>query len=252
MNADSEAERAGAAGPAGQAGREPVEVEAKLGVSRPRRIARLIRDLDSGPFGDFAAAGPVRVVVHTDRYLDTAEPGGLLFERGARARLRRHGRTVTLAVKHSASVAAGITTRTELEGPATDSTDPGRWPESGARAALVAAVGGRPLLEIARLRQLRLTRLVRGHGATVELSLDREDAIVQGRVVERRYELEAELKAGDASGLERLLEALTQVPGLGPPAGSKLAFALAARASGASPSPTRPGAADDSGAIAER
>lgn len=209
---------------------DPVEVEIKLSVARPRRLARLVREFDHERLGEFRAVGDAHMVVHTDRYFDTARPAGRLFERGMRARLRRHGRTVTLAVKRAGSEEGGITTRAELEGRATETLDPRRWPASDARTALLDATDDQPLIEIARLRQRRLTRLVRGHGATIELSLDRVDAIVDGRVAARRYELEAELKSGDATALERLLEAVSGVDGLQPAAGSKLAFAVAARA----------------------
>ena len=217
-------------GSPGPARPDPVEVEVKLSVSRPRRIARLIREFDHERLGAFRAEGEAHMVVHTDRYFDTAEPGGRLLERMMRARLRRHGRTVTLAVKRSGVEAAGITTRAELEGRATDSLDPQRWPATDARAVLLEAIGDQPLVEIARLRQRRLTRLVRGHGATIELSLDRVDALVDGRVAARRHELEAELKSGDPAALSRLLEALSRIEGLAPAAGSKLTFGLAARA----------------------
>lgn len=210
--------------------REPVEIEVKLGVSKPRRLARLVREFDTELLGEFRAVGPARLVIHTDRYFDTAAEGGRLVRNAMRARLRRDGRSVILAVKHSGAEADGITTRAELEGPATDDLDPRRWPASDARAVLVAAIGDLPLVEVARLRQRRLTRLVRGHGATIELSLDRVDALVDGRVVDRRYELEAELKSGDASGLSMLLGELSRIDGLGPAAGSKLAFALGAQA----------------------
>ncbi len=210
---------------------EPLEIEVKLGVSKPRRLARLIREFDDERLGDFRAVGLPRLVIHTDRYFDTAtDGGGRLLGRAMRARLRRHGRSTTLAVKRSGMETDGITTRTELEAPATTALDPARWPSSDARRALVAGIGDQPLVEIARLRQRRLTRLVEGHGATIELSLDRVDALVDGRVVDRRHELEAELKSGDATGLAALLVDLKKVDGLGPAAGSKLAFALAARA----------------------
>lgn len=209
--------------------RDPVEIEVKLSVTRPRRIARLLRDLEEEPLGAFRADTPLRVAVQTDRYVDTAETGGRLFEQGMRARLRRDGRSVILAVKHSGIESAGITTRAELEGPATDSLDPARWPASDARATLAAAIDALPLIEIARLRQRRLSRNVRGYGAIIELSLDRVEAVVNGRAVEHRYELEAELKTGRADALARLLEVLNQVDGLGPRAGSKLAFAREAR-----------------------
>ena len=213
-----------------RAGGDPVEVEVKLAVSRPRRLARLVREFDHERLGEFRSAGPAHTVVQTDLYFDTAEAHGRLVERAMRARLRRHGRTVTLAVKRAGTVDAGITTRTELEAPATDALDLRRWPASDARTALLAAVGDDPLIEIARVRQRRLTRLVQGHGATIELSLDRVDAMADGRVARRRHELEAELKSGDAVALSRLLEALARIDGLGPAAGSKLAFALATRA----------------------
>ncbi len=209
---------------------DPVEVEVKLSVARPRRLARLVREFDHERLGEFRAESDAHMVVHTDRYFDTAQPAGRLFERGMRARLRRDGRTVTLAVKRAGSEEGGITTRAELEGRATDTLDPRRWPASDARSALLDATGDQSLVEIARLRQRRLTRRIAGHGATIELSLDRVDALVDGLVAARRHELEAELKSGDASALAHLLAALSRIDGLGPTAGSKLAFGLAARA----------------------
>ncbi len=208
---------------------EPVEIEVKLGVSRPRRLARLVREFDLERLGDFRAVGPPRLVIHTDRYVDTAVGGGRLLDKAMRARLRRHGRSTILTVKRPGSDADGITTRTELEAPATTALDPRRWPRSDARSALIAATGDLPLVEIARLRQRRLTRLIQGHGAAIELSLDRVDALVDGRVVDRRFELEAELKAGPAAGLAALLAELQAIDGLGAATGSKLAFALGAR-----------------------
>lgn len=170
-----------------------------------------------------------------DRYFDTAVTGGRLQQRAMRARLRRRGQAVTLTVKRSGAFRTdGISSRVELEAPGTWSLDPDRWPASDAKRALLDAIGGgsgdrgEPLVEIGRLRQDRLVRIVRGQGAEIELSLDRVDAMADGRVARRRYELEVELKHGDEAALASLGETLARIPGLGPAAGSKLLFALEA------------------------
>jgi inorganic triphosphatase YgiF len=163
-----------------------------------------------------------------DRYLDTDRGEGRLALALIRARLRLAGRSVVLTVKRTGVEADGVTTRVELEGPATRSLDPRRWPDSAARSALLEETGGAPLIEIARLRQRRFTRLVRRGATTVELSLDALAALDGGRVAGRRHELEAELKAGDASALADLADALRGARGIGPALGSKLRFTLEA------------------------
>jgi inorganic triphosphatase YgiF len=169
-------------------------------------------------------------VTVTDRYLDSEQDGGRLAAALVRARLRQSGGAVVVTVKRAGAVRAGVTTRVELEAPATRSLDPGRWPDSDARRVLVDASGGLPLREIGVLRQRRLTRLVRRGGTTVELSLDTVDALVDGRLAARRHELEAELVRGDEAALAELGSALAKLDGVGPPAGSKLRFAIEARA----------------------
>ena len=212
---------------------EPVETELKLSVERPRRIARLLRELEGERLGAFRPDRPTQRAVIVDRYLDTSIDGGRLRQRAMRARLRRRGRAVTLTVKRAGAPRDdGISARTELEGPATASLDPHRWPASAAKTALLEAIGDRPLVEIGRLRQDRLVRIVRRGDAEIELSLDRVDALAGGRVVGRRYELEAELKRGDEAALAELGAELARIPGLGPAAGSKLEFAVAAQRSG--------------------
>jgi inorganic triphosphatase YgiF len=163
--------------------------------------------------------------------VDTAPVGGWLQALGMRARLRHQGGTVVLAVKRGGLERAGVTVRVELQAEATSSLEPRHWPPSPARAALLEAVGNEPLIEIAVLRQRRLMRHV-GKGATsVELSLDRVDAVERGRVLARRHELEAELLAGDEGALANLSDALRRIDGITPAVGSKLAFGLAARRS---------------------
>jgi inorganic triphosphatase YgiF len=89
---------------------------------------------------------------------------------------------------------------------------------------------GRPIREIARLRQRRLTQRVSRAGTVVELSLDTLEALDAGRVLARRHDLEAELIDGDESALAELGAALRDLDGVGPSLGSKMAFALDARA----------------------
>jgi inorganic triphosphatase YgiF len=136
---------------------------------------------------------------------------------------------VTLTVKRAGLDEAGVTERVELEGPATRMVDPDRWPPSAARAALLAAIGSSRVDEVVRLRQVRTVRVIRRGPTVVELSLDRVDALLGDRVIDRRYELEAELLEGERRDLAELALALAQLEGVGPPAGSKLGFALAAR-----------------------
>jgi inorganic triphosphatase YgiF len=163
--------------------------------------------------------------------VDTAPAGGWLQALGMRARLRKQGGSVVLAVKRGGLERAGVTTRVEIQADANSSLEPRHWPPSPARAALIEAIGTEPLIEIAVLRQRRLVRLVGRGATTVELSLDRVDAVEGGRVLARRHELEAELRAGDERDLASLADALQHVDGITPAVGSKLAFGLSARKS---------------------
>ena len=214
---------------AGQAAAEPVEIEVKLGVSRPLRIARLVRSFERFRLARFEPLAPASVITLTDRYVDTAQVGGWLQALGMRARLRSQGGSVVLAVKRGGRERSGVTTRVELEAAATPILDPSRWPPSPARAALLEAIGEARLQEIAVLRQRRLVRSIGRDSTRVELSLDRVDALEHGRVLARRHELEAELLEGDEAALASLAEALLEVDGITPAVGSKLAFGLAAR-----------------------
>ncbi|MEO5704705.1 MAG: CYTH domain-containing protein, partial [Candidatus Limnocylindrales bacterium] len=173
---------------------EPLEIEIKFAVSRPDLVRAMIDDPDPAHLAGFVADGEVHVAVMTDRYLDT-EVGGALFRNGMRARLRVAASGVVLAVKRKGVVSAGgVTTRVELQGPATAAMEPARWPESDAKAVLIETVDGMPLVEIAALRQVRHTRLLRRGDALVEVSLDRMTALAGDHALAQRVELEAELK----------------------------------------------------------
>lgn len=124
----------------------------------------------------------------------------------------------------------GVTTRMELEAPATPDLDPVAWPPSPARGLVMDAIGSEQLIEIAALRQRRHVRMISNGETAVELSLDELSALeAAGGVLATRVELEAELKRGPAEPLLALARALSNVAGLGPPLGSKLEFALSAR-----------------------
>jgi len=209
---------------------EPVEIEVKLAVLRSAAGRALIE----GPpltLAGFTPDGPARVETVTDRYLDTALETGALRAAGLRARLRQDAvGGVVLTVKGRGIVDAnGVTSRMELEGPATADLDPATWPRSAARTRVVETAGDASFVEIAAVRQRRHVRRFRRGEAVVELSLDELDALDGEAVLDSRLELEAELKAGPAAALADLAAALARVDGLGPAAGSKLEFALLAR-----------------------
>ena len=207
-----------------EAGTE-VEVEVKLAVGDPAAIRELIDTADPARLAGFAAAGPVRETRIVDRYIDTA--GGSLTGVGARSRVRTGDGAARLALKRRGIEDGAGTSRREVEGPATEALDPSAWPASAARTELLQLAGNAPLVEIARLRQRRVARDVARGGTRIELSLDALDALDGDQVVASRWELEAELKAGDAAPLHELAAALQRNPATGPPTGSKLGFAIA-------------------------
>jgi inorganic triphosphatase YgiF len=205
-----------------------LEIEVKLSVGDPDAVlARLARAAPAALAG-FRRVGRLRRVVVLDRYVDTADRA--LDAAGLRARLRDVGGTVTLTVKGRALERAGVTTRTELEGPATRALDPMAFPPSRARDEVERVSAGRPLVEIARLRQRRAVRHLQRDGTVVELSLDRLEALDGERTVATRTELEAELKAGDPEALAELGAALLRLPSVAPAVASKRSFAIEALA----------------------
>jgi hypothetical protein len=205
---------------------EGVEVEVKLSVEEPELVRSLIEAPRPDLLAGFEPATDVREVVVVDRYIDTA--GHALEVVLARARLRKSRGRIVLTFKRAGVVDRGVTERLELEGAATSELDPARWPESAARTELIGVVGEAPLVETARLRQHRLVRDLRRGETTVELSLDRLEALDEDRVVAVRWELEAELKAGSRDDLVELSNALQVLPGNSLAAESKRLFAILA------------------------
>jgi len=204
-----------------------VEVEVKLSVEQPELIRSLIETPQPRQVAGFDAVADAREVVVVDRYFDTADHA--LDAALARARLRESRGRIVLTFKRAGIVGAGgVTERTELEGPATSELDPAGWPDSQARTELTGVIGEAPLLETARLRQHRLVRDLRRGGTTIELSLDRLEALDGDAVVAIRWELEAELKAGSRDDLVELSNALQVLPGISLAAESKRLFAILA------------------------
>ncbi|MBI3751093.1 MAG: CYTH domain-containing protein, partial [Chloroflexi bacterium] len=177
----------------------------------------------------FEPVGPAQWKAVTDRYLDTAVGGGRLEAAGYRARLRRGRGAIELTVKRRGTYAAGLSERLELNGPATRSRDPSRWPASAARDRLLALTGAGQLVEIAALRQRRLVRVFRRDTTVVEVSLDALAGLAGDRVSARRLEVELELLGGDREALTDLATVVRGLPGVRDPEGSKLEFARAAR-----------------------
>ncbi len=209
-------------------GSDPEEIELKLAVGDPDVIRALLRRPPGPGIAGFLPDGPIRTVIVVDRYFDT--PDGALTLHGLRARVREQGGELILAVKASIATEGAVSRRVELQGPATAGLQPSAWPPSVARERLLAHIGDRPVVEIAALRQRRLQRNFAAAGTRAEISLDEMTALQGRRPLARRTEVEAELLAGDAELLQRLAAALAELPGVGVASGSKLAFALAARA----------------------
>jgi len=203
------------------------EVEAKfraIGEGPLRRLEATAR------LGE-AELGEPRSIDEVDTYLDTWR-GALGVARWA-CRLRRRGDRVIVSLKGPAEAgsAGWLHRRPEVEGPATDSLDPRRWPPSPARDLVDALRAGDPLVERLTLRQRRVERSVRAADRAVGvLTLDHVHVEHDGRAVGEMHVVELELAAGAPPEHEELLgrlaDALAAEPGLEPEGRSKLEHAL--------------------------
>ncbi|MEO8208837.1 MAG: CYTH domain-containing protein [Chloroflexota bacterium] len=209
---------------------DPLEIELKLGVSDATPVRRLLEDpAGRGPVG-FAASGPGHSMVVTDRYLDTVDRQGLLERAGFRARLRTTDEVTLLTVKSRTVHDGSISTRTELESPASSTIDPAVWPDSAAKDQLLAVIGSGKLREIGALRQRRLQRDFERNGTTVEISLDDIAALQDDVEMDQRTEIEVEFVSGDPAVLTEIEAALRSIPGIHDALGSKFDFARTTRA----------------------
>jgi len=173
-----------------------------------------------------------------DQYLDTR--GGALARAGYGARLRRVGGRTIVTVKSIARRRArggALHDRLEVEARATRQLDPGRWPESPARALIEVSAGGEALHTLFTIEQHRRERdLLRDGGVVATLSLDAGVVKRFGRELGVIDALEIESAAAHPAEARRVLAAIAAdvetVPTLRPEERSKeeLAHALVERA----------------------
>jgi inorganic triphosphatase YgiF len=207
----------------------PTEVEAKYHAEGPEPLVALATMTRLGE----AFLGPARTADEVDRYLDTAD--GRLAAALWACRLRSRDGASRVSLKGPAAAGSGgwLHRRPEVEGPATGSLDPGRWPASAARALVDELRGGAALEERLRLRQRRTERAVLRPDGMERLGTLSLDAVQIGEGTDRERELfvvELEL-AGAADdeamrALRELAEALARHPGLEPDPRTKLEHAL--------------------------
>lgn len=208
-----------------------LEVELKYAVRDHDAVERL---LDGDRLGDLVV-GPWTVIELLDRYVDTADLR--LETEGWNARLRTTETGTTIDLKSLDDVAvepeadrrptnASLRRRIEWTGPATADLDRSAWPESAARARLVALTGDAPLEERFALRQVRRERELRGTTGWAVLSLDDVAVEHDGRSIGRFGALEIEMRGGDDRLLDQVASLLESSGVVDDAPASKLEAAL--------------------------
>ncbi len=205
----------------------PTEVEAKFRAD----TAEPLVELAARPGLGRALLGPARTVDEVDRYLDTDDDRLAASLWACRLRTREGATRISLKGPPIGRVEGWHHRRPEVEGPATDTIDPDRWPASAALELLATLRGGRPLLERLRLYQARTERAVTLEDGTRlgTLTMDRVRMSADGADLGRLFVVELELdqssKAGEAElgGMAAVLEA---TDGLTAEPRSKLEHAL--------------------------
>jgi len=201
-----------------------VEIEAKYAISDPAAFDAL---LDLRALGTYTLrpTGERHVV---DHYLDTADRD--LFRAGYACRLRESeaDRGWLLTVKGLGKAEGAVHEREEYESAVPANTAaPTDWPECPAREIVQRLSGGRALVELFALRQLRIDRAVEeGERAVGELSLDTVDTEIAGHKTLTR---ELEIELGPSGTLEDLHAVDAELRGyaLRPVSASKFERALA-------------------------
>lgn len=220
-----------------------MEVEAKFAAADERVLERLAA---AGVLGG-CSLGPVVTREVDDTYLDT--PDRALLAWGCTCRHRETEDAVSrrsvrsggqgfdlqqppralITVKSIETADKAVFSREEFEVEVgADRLQPHEWPDSRARARVNDVVGGRALVPLLRLSQVRRTRLLSCAGRTcAELFLDR--VRVTGRVgVHRFFEVELELAPdGSEAEFRSACEALAAEAGLMPSDRPKFLRALA-------------------------
>ena len=234
-------------------GAAPVEVELKFRMTGTAAGERLLGVDDLAGLGPL---GPAIMVVHEDRYVDTAD--GRLATAGYAGRLRSSGGGTVITLKSLRTTGEGgaMHRRREIEGPADPTADPRGWPASDARTLVLDLIGDASLVELVTIRQARHKRDYGRDETVVELSVDDVEIVAGERVIERFAELELELREGDEAALEPLADLLAEIEELVPAETSKLERALEAVQREPAAGVSGPGEADgvgsDGAAIPER
>jgi len=185
---------------------QAVETEIKLRLS-PEARAALERHRAFNP--PHASAPHTQLEVTT--YFDT--PDVALISEGVTLRVRRSGSVRKQTVKATSRAALAPLQRNEWEWHVeSDAPDLGRLAETPI-APLVRTINPGSLQPVFRTEIQRSARLLRPDGSsTVEAAFD-EGRIIAGGVAAPVFELELELKSGDAHSLYRLaLDLLADVP----------------------------------------
>ena len=200
-----------------------MEIEAKYAISDPAVFDALL-DLRALGAYTLRPTGERHVV---DHYFDTADRD--LFRAGYACRLRESeaDRGWLLTVKGLGKAEGAVHEREEYECAVPANAAPPDWPECPAREIVQRLSGGRTLVELFALRQLRIDRAVeQGERAVGELSLDTVDTEIAGHKTVT-HELEIEL--GASGRLEDLhaVDAELHAYALRPAPASKFERALA-------------------------
>ena len=207
-----------AAGPSG----DNEELELKFvfaGADAGEAIARWL-DVRYPAVGDAAW----RTLEITDRYFDT--PDSALEAAGYGARLRTVGNETVLTVMADIESVGGLHRRLELEAPATRALNPAAWPESEARARVIAlAAGTRRLIESFTVGQQRRERELALPTATAVASIDEAEVDYLGAPAGEIHQFEVELRDGDPGALKVFARAFARARLARPGEHSKLAMA---------------------------
>ena len=189
------------------------EVELRYTVSDAAEVIAFVSALASDP------ATPDESLDVVDRYVDSAD--GAAQAEGWGVRIRAAGGTETLFLKRQLGTDGALHRREEIEGPAGAGLLPETWPESEARSALTAILGGVALEERFRILQRRDKRYVRAAGSLVETSVDRVTWLDGTKPLGRATLLEVELREGDERGLHDICERVRKRRGVRPESRSK-------------------------------
>ena len=200
-----------------------IEVEMKYQLRAPDSADRY---LVAPELAKFKPVGQVRVVQIEDRYVDSAE--WALSRAGFATRLRRVSRETVIGLKRQGKPQGRLRRREELEGPADPATSPADWPASPARSVIMELCGEAPLIDLFTIRQVRRVRRLECGATTADLSVDRVEVFVDGRMLTRFDELEVELDGGSEEPLQALGQILDGDDGLRRSSRSKLDRAVKA------------------------